>query len=199
MLIILVADLFFGDIAFAGNPPSPKCIGGGNETTINDRLSGPRSRAVLCPGAVIEISPPIIMGFDDQELTTLGSPRGESRALVRVTGNQQSIAIQSRASGIHIHHLMIDGQRRERGRVLDGGALLELGGAVHGVRVDHIRAFDPRGWSAMHVFEGGGLCTDARITDSQFGPAGTPDGVRADGISFCMSRSASKRLREDSI
>jgi hypothetical protein len=58
---------------------SGECIRAGDETTINSRLSAPGSRALLCPGAVIEITHPIILGFDDQELATVGSPRGGSR------------------------------------------------------------------------------------------------------------------------
>jgi len=173
----------FGLALGADGTPRP-CINGGDETAINAALTRPGSRAVLCPGAVIEILHPIVMGFADQELATQGSPRGRTRAIIRVAGDDQATAIESRASGIHLHDVIIDGQRRVRGSVAKGGALIELGGEVSGIRVDHIRSFDPRGWSALHVFEGAGNCTDARITNSVFGPAGTPNGAWADGISF---------------
>jgi hypothetical protein len=183
MSVALAGCSVFG-FALGASSTAPPCIKDGAETAINAALSGPGSRALLCPGAVIRISHPIVMGFADQELATQGSPRGDARAIIRVVGEGQATAIESRASGIHLHHVIIDGQRRVGGKVVKGGALIEVGGAVSGIRIDHIRSFDPRGWSALHVFEGGGKCTDARITESVLGPSGSADGAWADGISF---------------
>ncbi len=170
---VALAVCSLGGVAFSASAIGSPCIKDGDLTAINAALSGPRSRALLCPGAVLQISHPILMGFPNQELSTEGSPSGDRRAVIQVAGDDQATAIRSGASKIHIHHLIIDGRRRVLGKLPEGGAL-----------IDHIRSVDPRGWSALHVFEGGGMCTDARITDSVFGPAGTPDNSQADGISF---------------
>lgn len=182
-LIALVGAAFcYGAVAGSGN--HDRCIRDVNEQAINTALSEPGSRVFLCQGAEIAVSHPIVLKSANQELATEGSPTGSARAVIRVIGSDQSTAIESRASGVHLHHLIVDGQRRKLGRLAKGGALIELGGDAAGIRIDHIRSFDPRGWSTMHVFEGGGHCRGARITDSEFGPAGSPDGAWADGISF---------------
>jgi parallel beta-helix repeat protein len=102
-----------------------------------------------------------------------------------VVGHDLATAVHSRASNIFLHHVIIDGQRAELGRIAHGGALIEVGGDVTGVRIENVRAFDPRGWSTLHVFEGARKCTNARVTGNTIGPAGTADdNAWADGISF---------------
>lgn len=161
-----------------------KCIRGGDQTVINAALTGVGAHALLCPRAIFEITQPIILSADGQELATEGDPADDRRAVIRVAGGDLATAISSRASDIRIHHLIVDGGRPKLGRITKGGALIEVGGATRNVTVDHVRAFDPRGWSALHVFEGAKNCTGARITDNLIGPAGTADGAWADGISF---------------
>src|ERR1700722_3856824 len=172
-------------LALAPNVSLPSdCIRGGDETRINAALSGPNARAVLCPGATFRLSHQIILSGDGQQLYTEGSPTGASRARIEVADAQLSTAIYSRASNISIHHVIVDGARARLGRAAKGEALIELGGNVSGIKVDHIHAFDPRGWSVVHVFEGNGSCSGARITFNDLGPSGHPNGEWADGISF---------------
>jgi Right handed beta helix region len=164
------------------------CIPSGTEADINAALSGPGSRAVLCPKATFRLSHRIVLSSDGQQLFTEGLPTDDSRARIEVTDGSLSTAIFSRASNISVHHLIVDGARARYGRDPKGEALIDLGGDVSGISVDHVRAFDPRGWSVLHVFEGRRDCSGARITYNDIGPSGHPNHEWADGISFaCRS------------
>lgn len=160
------------------------CIAKGDERVINAALRAATS-VTLCRNAVFEIFHTIELNTDGQELFTRGQPTDDSRAVIRVVGDELATAVQSRASNIFLHDVVIDGQRPALGRLDRGGALIEVGGDVTGVRVEHVRAFDPRGWSTLHVFEGARHCTNARVIGNTIGPAGTAVGnMWADGISF---------------
>jgi hypothetical protein len=183
----------FGCFILLCNTPSlPKaaaatCIPSGDGTAIRAALVGPGAHAVLCRHAVFEITAPIVLGADGQEISTEGLPDDTSRALIRVVGADLATAIYSRASSITIRNVIVDGARPARGRVLKGDALIEIGGDAADMVVEHVRAYDPRGWSILHVFEGS-RCTGARIEDNELGPAGKPDGSWADGISFACRK-----------
>lgn len=160
------------------------CIPGGTERDVNAALRLASAKAMLCRRSIFLVSSPIVMSENDQELATEGDGNPDSFATLRVVGPTQSTAIFSRASNIHVHHVRVDGQRRTLGRLDGGQALIELGGDVTAVRVDHVVAGDPRGWSTLHIFEGSKLCQGATLTNNRIGPAGTADGHWADGISF---------------
>lgn len=164
------------------------CIRSGTDVEINTALLGPGARAVLCRGATFRLSHRIVLSSDGQQIYTDHLPTGDSRAHIEVADPSLSTAIFSRASNVTVHHLIVDGARTRLGRDPKGEALIELGGDVAGIDVDHVRAFDPRGWSILHIFEGSRHCNGARVVDNEFGPSGHPDGEWADGISFaCRS------------
>jgi hypothetical protein len=163
---------------------SADCIHSGDETGINAALSGPHARAVLCPGATFSLSHQIVLSSEGQELYTENLPTNDSRAHIVVADPNLSTAIFSHASNVFVHHVIVDGARARYGRDPKGSALIELGGDVAGIRVDHVHAFDPRGWSVLHVFQGNNNCSGARITFNDLGPSGHPNGEWADGISF---------------
>jgi hypothetical protein len=181
LLLCLAAAI---EVTLGAGTAAATCLSSGNEQAINNALRGPDARVYLCPRAVFEISSTIELSAPGQELATQGEPEEDSRAIIRVVGKNLSTAIESRSSNITLHHLIIDGQRARLGRLENGGALIDLGGDVTGVRVDHVRAFDPRGWSTLHIIEGGKSCSDAQVTYNVIGPAGTPNHAWADGISF---------------
>ena len=160
------------------------CLSGGDERTINAALQGPGAKVALCAGAVFVLNAPVVLSADGQELATEAYPTDATRALLRVAGPAQASAITSRANRISIRAIAVDGARPALGPIPQGAALIEIGGDVSGIRVDAVHAQDPRGWSSLHVFEGSGQCDGATITNSDIGPAGTPDGHWADGISF---------------
>ncbi len=164
---------------------SAGCIPSGTEADINAALSGPNSRAVLCPRATFRLSHRIVLSSDGQQLFTETLPTDDSRARIEVADGNLSTAIFSRASNISVHHLIVDGARTRYGRDPKGEALIDLGGDVSGINtVDHVRAFDPRGWSVLHVFEGRKDCSGARVAYNDIGPSGGPNHEWADGISF---------------
>jgi hypothetical protein len=188
VLIALLNACVQGSLA-AQHASSAGCIRSGDESEINKALAGPNAHAVLCQNAVFRISHEIVVSADGQELYTASSPNADGRARIEVADSNLSTAIFSRASNISIHHVIIDGARPLLGRDPKGGALIEIGGDVTGIQVDHVRAYDPRGWSVLHVFEGGRKCSGARISDNDLGPSGHPNGEWADGISFACRNS----------
>ena len=178
-IVAAIASLVAAPLAWAAG-----CISSGTESEINAALSGPDSRAVLCPKATFRLSHRIVLSFDGQQLFTEGLPTADSRARIEVADGILSTAIFSRASNISVHHLIVDGARARYGRDPKGEALIDLGGDVSGMNVNHVHAFDPRGWSVLHVFEGRKDCSGARVAYNDLGPSGHPNHEWADGISF---------------
>ncbi len=164
---------------------SKPCISSGTETAIIDALSAPYAEAVLCRRSQFQISRTIVLNSEGQKLYTQGHPRGSARATLKISDSGISSIVFSRASKISISNLILDGAREELGRAARGGdAMIEVGGDATDITVDHVRASNPRGWSVIHIFEGGNKCSDARVTNNDIGPAGHPDRDWADGISF---------------
>lgn len=170
------------------------CLSSGTDATINGALTGPGAQAVLCPDAVFDLSHPVAFTAPHQEIYTLGRPDGAHRAVLRVAGSDLTTAIQgNNEDGVAVENIQVDGNRPNLG-MLNGGALLEMGGGGVGQTVSHIYAHDTRSWSTMHFIEGAvtddtPTCQDGRIVDNEIGPAGNPGlpGVTtgwADGISM---------------
>lgn len=66
-----------------------------------------------------------------------------------------------------------------------GGANIEMGGATQNQLVEYVRSFDPRGWSCLHIAEGGQNCVGATVQNNDIGPCGNDKWVQwADGVSF---------------
>ncbi len=177
--LLITAALLLGSKAFAGD-----CIPGGDERAVNAALAGPNAKAILCPRAIFNITHSIVLSATGQQLETQGRPVDDSRAVIRVVADDLATAIFSRATNIEIRNVIVDGARPKLGRLAKGGALIEVGGDISDLVVDQVLAYDPRGWSALHVAEGTLKCSGAKITNNTIGPAGTPDHEWADGISF---------------
>ena len=176
------------------------CIPSGTEAGINSALTSAGSVAVLCPEAVFTLQNPVTFTAVNQKIYTEGLPTDATRAILRVTGAQQSTAIQSFGvngagfDGIQIKNIEVDGDRPALGRLANGNALIEIGGVSTGNLVQQIFVHDPRGWSALHIFEGSvtnntPACQGARILNNQVGPSGTPNQQWADGISLSCGNS----------
>jgi hypothetical protein len=169
------------------------CIPSGTDADISAALTDPGSEAVLCPGAVFILGDTVRFTTPNQRIYTQDFPTDGSRALLRIGGGGLTEAIRGIGqSGIAIQNIQIDGNRS----ALDyqpGGALVEIGGAS-GQVVRNVFAHDTRSWSTIHIFEGAvadGVpqCQNATISDNAIGPAGTPDGRWADGISLACGNS----------
>lgn len=170
---------------------SRTCLKSGSEQVINSALVENYADVELCPSAEFIIKNPIVLGKTGQRLSTLSTDDTSWRpARIIVDGVDQSTAIFSRASGVRIENLYVDGMRRKLGRIARGGALIELGGDKStSVQVRNVRALDPRGWSTIHLFEGDKTCTGALIEKNHVGPAGGPNGEWADGLSIACANS----------
>lgn len=172
----------------------PTCIDSGTEADINAALVGESDAAVLCPGAVFSLNNPVIFTAPNQQLYTEGLPTDDTRALLQISSDALTNAIAgNNQPGIAIENIQVDGNRSAFGH-LNGTALIEIGGAGSDVTVSNIVAYGTRSWSTIHIFEGritDGVpqCQNANISDNTIGPAGTPDGLWADGISLACGNS----------
>jgi len=166
------------------------CLASGDETTINAALAR-ASTVALCRDAVFELRGPVVFSRNNQRLYTQGFPTDSSRALLRVATPEVVTAIDFLGrSNVHVSHLVIDGNRPRLGRISGGPALILAGGDASGQRVEYVRAFEPRGWTCLHAFDGANRnCTGMTIAHNEFGPAGRPNGEWADGISLDCRRS----------
>lgn len=170
------------------------CIASGTEADINAALVGSGAKAVLCPNAVFALAAPVAFTAPGQEVSTQGYPTDQTRAVLIVSGGNQTSAVNGVGeSDIVLRNVQVDGNRPALGG-LQGDALIELGGAGADQTVREIVAREPRSWSALHVFEGAisdnvPQCQRATIVDNQIGPSGHDDGSWADGISLACGAS----------
>ena len=175
------------------SPALAGCIPSGTEAEINSSLVGPAAEAILCAGAVFILAGPVRFTAPDQRLYTDGFPVDDTRALLRIGGGTLTNAIDgNHQSGIAIQNIQVDGNRTNLG-YQSGTALIEIGTGSDQT-VQNIVAYDTRSWSILHIHEGrvtDGVpeCQNATITDNTIGPAGTPDGRWADGISHACGNS----------
>jgi len=130
-----------------------------------------------------------MLKYTGADIHTEGNAKGSDRARLIVDAPELSTAIFSRASHIHIHNIIVNGNRKLLGYLATGAALIEIGGKADNIQVDHIAAFDPRNFSALHIFEGDGSCSGAVIKFNEIGPSGNANGQWADGISLACRNS----------
>jgi hypothetical protein len=170
------------------------CLSSGTEVKINAALVGVGAEAVLCPGAVFNLSAPVRFTAANQKLSTKGLPVGSTRALLRLTSASLTTAVDgANRSGISIQNIQVEGNRGALG-YLQGKALIVIGGSASDQVVRNVAARNTRSWSTIHVFEGPvanntPTCQRATITGNTIGPAGFPDGTWADGISLACGNS----------
>ena len=187
-----VLTLLGGDVA------AVTCIPSGDQTSINNALTSVGSQAVLCQNSVFALTGSLVFTADDQEIYTEGFPTGSARAVLRVAGSDLATAVIGLdRSGVKLRNVVVDGNRPNLG-YLPGEALIKMGGIASGQVVDHVKAYGPRSWSTIHIFEGVLNCTGAVITNNEIGPAGQPDGTWADGISLaCRNSTVSSNVITD--
>ncbi|KAL7409718.1 hypothetical protein BDY24DRAFT_402237 [Mrakia frigida] len=198
--------------------PQNGCIHTGDEKEINRILDygGRGTQVALCPRSLFRLQSPILFTAENQALYTEGYPTDESRAMLIVEGQNQSMAIKgdcTSCSNIAISSLVIDGNRPLLLRVPLGEALVELGNANNQL-VENCKLYEPRGWSALHFREGDWKsCSGGIIRGNEIGPCGEEwdpayDGTeeksppfgnpRSDGISLaCMDSLVEKNTVYD--
>jgi hypothetical protein len=171
---------------------SQPCLSSGNQDDINARLRVAGSLAVLCQGAVFELTGSIVISADRQQIYTEGFPTDERRAVLRIVSTEVTTAVLMRDySDIVLGNVIIDGNRPNLG-YKDGNALVYAGGYSSGQVIRASKIMEPRSWSTLHLIE---PCSDALVEDNDIGPAGSPDGTWADGISLACTNSIVRNNR----
>jgi hypothetical protein len=190
---VRTASLLLG-MLFLCSTAHTACISTGDETTINNLLSsgGANTIVSLCVNTVFNLKHPIVFTAPNQELSTEGYPMGFARATLIVTGVNQTAAIIGncgQCSGLKLRNIQVNGNRPALG-LFGGSGNIEIGGSTSNQLVDHVHSYEPRGWSCLHITEGGTTqCRNATITNNDIGPSGNAAGHWADGISMACTES----------
>jgi len=173
-----------------GGSTEQPCIPSGDGQEINAALKSAGDAAVLCAGAVFDLTGPVIFNADGQQVYTEKYPTDDSRAVLRVTSATNPMAVRMRdLSNTVLRNVIVDGNRPSLGP-RGGDALIYAGGMASGQVIRAVKAFDTRSWSTIHIIEGGSPpCSDALVENNEIGPAGQPDGTWADGISLACTDS----------
>lgn len=176
------------------------CIPGSNPGAIQTELNAGRN-AVLCQNAVFNITTPIVFTRPGTQLYTEGFPTGSTRAKIRIASSALTNAIFGyHISNIVIRNIIVDGGRLQYGYVRpQSDALIMVGGNASGQQVLYVEAYEPRGWSALQVYNGDfswngtawtGGCTAARIENNFIHDAGETNTWNwADGLSLACRNS----------
>lgn len=189
---VVVAGIVAASLVFqVPRPQTFTCIPSGDQRDINARLSLPGDVAVLCAGAVFELTAPVVFSADGQKVYTERLPTDDRRAVLRLAVESAVTAVfMMDRSDVVLSNVIVDGNRPHLGP-LQGDALIQAGGSASGQVIREVRALETRSWSTIHLFEGGARrCTGAQVENNQIGPAGWTDGSWADGISFACTNSA---------
>ncbi|KAI0322505.1 hypothetical protein OF83DRAFT_736540 [Amylostereum chailletii] len=189
-----------------------ECILPDPSNTLTDRLnialnsSGSGYVLQLCQNARYLIQAPILFAASNQEISTVGYPTGDERAILVVNGpvfngTGHTTAIDGTCAdcdGVKLRNIQIDGTR-QGAPPTSGGANIEMGGPNSDQVIEYVRSFDPRGWSCLHVQEGGLTCTNVLVQNNDIGPCGS-DAFQewADGVSIaCQNATVRNNLIHD--
>lgn len=193
LIAVIAVSLCFASMAGA-------CIPGTDPGAIQTELNAGRN-AVLCQNATFDITYMITFKVAGTQIYTAGSPTGATRARLRIASSAiQTIIHGADVSNIQIRNVIIDGSRPTYGYVRPNPeGLIRIGGNASGQKVQHVEAYEPRGWTAIAIYHGNfswngsawvGGCTNATITNNYIHDAGEVEsGNWADGISLSCRNS----------
>lgn len=170
---------------------SQPCLASGDQSAINARLHSEGDKAILCQGAVFNLTGPVVVNANKQEIYTEGFPKDDSRATLRIVSSVTTAVVMRDYSDVVLSNLIIDGNRPNLG-YQSGDALIYAGGNSSGQIFRALKIYEPRSWSALHLIE---PCENALIEDNDIGPSGSPGGNWADGISFACTNSIVRNNR----
>lgn len=142
---------------------------------------GANTVVYLCEKAQIALESPVFFQFPNQTLTT-ATFINANRAKLTIANTDSTTAIMGAYAALDrctLSNLIIDGARPALGWDPQGNALIEMGGSNTGQKIDNVKVYEPRGWSAMHLIEGdNNSCSDAVVTNNDIGPSGnSPTGA----------------------
>lgn len=175
-------------------PGKLPCLESGDQNTINDSLRGSGDAAVLCPGAVFELSAPVIIDADFQKIYTMNYPTDDTRAILRIAAANVTTALLMRDhDGAMLSNVIVDGSRGKFGAG-SGDALVYAGGFSDGQILRGNKIMNTRTWSSLQIIQGfsdSQPCQNALIENNEIGPAGTSDNLAwADGISLACTKTS---------
>ncbi|KAG5654234.1 hypothetical protein H0H81_005921 [Sphagnurus paluster] len=169
---------------------------------VTDRLntllqnSGAGYILSLCPNQVYLLQQPLAFAAPEQEISTLGYPTGEQRAILVVDGPVNGdqghttavVGTCLNCDGVKLRHVQINGSRNGA-PAIDGGANIEMGGENSNQLVEFVKSYDPRSWSCLHISEGSLNCNNTIVQNNDIGPCGSDVFQQwADGISMsCLN------------
>jgi len=174
-------------------PPDPtRCVPSGTQQDINTRLRQPGDVALLCAGAVFELTSPVVFSAAGQQIHTEGFPTDDRRARLRLASPFVVTAVfMIDRSNVVLSHVIVDGNQPNLGPA-SGGALIVAGGSGSGQGIHNVKALESRSWTTIHVSEGGDpRCASAVVENNEIGPSGV-----ASGIGFACTNSV---LRNNTI
>ena len=153
-------------------PDRSRCIPSGTQEDINLRLRQPGDVAVLCAGAVFDLTSPVVFTADGQQVHTEGFPADDRRARLRLASPYAATAVYMlNHSNTALSNVIVDGNQPSLGQA-NGQALILAGGAGSGEVIRNIRAHESRTWAVLQLFESldGGIsrCTNQLVENSEF-------------------------------
>lgn len=155
-----------------------KCIPSGDQDSINHELTGAFAKAVLCQGAVFNLTAPIIFTAPHQGIFTEGKPEDGKKARLQVVDPSVSVAVRMLNENYALlSHVVIDGNRPLLGPA-DGSnyddALIQAGGETKGQVIRSVDISNTRSWASLHLAEGDAAnrCGGALIENNVIGPSG---------------------------
>ncbi|KAF5387808.1 hypothetical protein D9615_000725 [Tricholomella constricta] len=184
-------------------PRDGKCEPADPANTVTDRLnallqsSGPGYILSLCANQSYMLQAPLNFAAPQQEISTLGYPTGDERAILVVNGpvadgQGHTTAVNGvclTCSGVKLRNVQIDGTRRGA-PTTEGGGNIEMGGENSDQLIEYVRSYDPRSWSCLHIAEGSLNCNNATVQNNDIGPCGSDMFQQwADGISMSCRNS----------
>jgi len=180
------------------------CVSPDPPDTLTARLNqllqsgGPGFVLNLCPSTQYLINDTIKFSARNQEITTVGQPTDDTRAILVINGPRtadgtgHTVAVNGQCvdcSGCKLRHIQVNGTRSGHPSIL-GGANIEMGGPTAGQLVEFVKSYDPRSWSCLHASEGVLNCTSITIQNNDIGPCGVDAYDQwADGISVACTQS----------
>src|SRR3989475_2797974 len=148
-------------------PDRTHCVTSGTQEDINVRLRQPGDVAVLCAGAVFDLTSPVVFSADGQQVYTEGLLTDDRRAQLRLASPYAVTAVYMvNHSNTALSNVIVDGNQPSLGQA-NGQALILAGGPGSGGRVRHIRAHESRTRAVLQLFESfdGGIsrCTNQPV------------------------------------
>src|SRR5579863_10074140 len=91
---------------------SSACIPSGTDASIQAALTGTGAQAVLCPGAVFQLSNAVEFTAPGQEIYTQGRPAGDTRATLVIDSASVGTAINGDSQpGVELASIQVNGNR----------------------------------------------------------------------------------------